>query len=102
MDNLTLDIEYSFTDTPNTDICISSSLQKTNIEDLKAAIGDDIEGELEKMLSEELAKSIDKEILNGYQKMIFNETLEERKQNAKRRIILNRMFNQPPDYFKNH
>lgn len=80
---------------------VFSSFQKIEIQDL-CVFGKDVEAELGSMLSDELAKSINKDILKRIEKMIFDETLEERKQNAKRRIILNRMFNPPPDYFRNH
>lgn len=83
-------------------IKVFSTLQKTEIQDLSVFFGKDVETELSSMLSEELAKTIDRNIIKTIQKMVFDETLEERKQNAKRRIILNRMFSPPPEYFKSH
>lgn len=74
-------------------IKVFSTLQKTEIQDLSVFFGKDVETELSSMLSDELAKSVDKEILRMVKKMIFDETLEERKQNAK---------SPPPEYFKTH
>lgn len=98
-DSLLIDVSYDFFTTGHTDVQI---LQRTNINDLKIAYGTSLMDKLEQMLSEEVSKMVDKEIIKGLQKAIFDSTKEERKINAKRRIILNRLFNPPPEYFKNY
>jgi hypothetical protein len=101
-DTLTIDVSYDCFSTGHTDVQISSTLKKSNAKDLMEIYGSDIEKRLTDMLSEELAKTIDKEVIKGIQKAIFDATKEEMKINAKRRIILNRLFSPPPEYFKNY
>jgi hypothetical protein len=53
----------------------------------------DIVKELGSILSDELSKTIDKQII----KNMFEETLEERKKNIWRKIVLGRILDEPPN-----
>lgn len=78
------------------DIEISSTIKRNQIEDLKSVIGLDIIQKLESVLVNELTKSVNNDII----KKIVNMNLEERKTNAKRRITLGRILDEPPEFFK--
>ena len=78
------------------DIEISSTIKRSQIEDLRSAIGLDTIQKLEDVLIKELTNSIDNDII----KKLVNMNLEERKINAKRRITLGRILDEPPEFFK--
>lgn len=80
---------------------IIGNLRKTNIDDLKNAIGIDIVSKLENTLVDSLSKTIDADILKKVQQIgLDNDSLIERKINAKRRIVLMQIFDEPPEFFK--
>ena len=75
------------------DFQIISTLQRTNIQDLLKVYDMDIVKELGSILSDELSKTIDKQII----KNMFEETLEERKKNIWRKIVLGKILDEPPN-----
>ena len=70
-------------------------------EDLKNTMGVDNFEKFEQSLVDSFTKSIDDDILEKLQQMGLDyDSLCERKINAKRRIILMQIFDEPPEFFK--
>ena len=55
---------------------------------------------LEDILVAELTKTVNNDILKKLLKLLYNQNLEERKANIRRKINLGRLLDDPPEFFK--